>query len=70
MVPTDRQLVDSLIATIQSTSELIALILEEEVARVSLDQVVNVAYITALDRARREFHLRSLIMEYVLKTAL
>ena len=70
MVPTDRQLVDSLIATIQSTSELIALILEEEVARVSLDQVVNVAYITALDRARREFHLRALIMEYVLKTAL
>lgn len=70
MVPTDRQLVDSLMATIQSTSELIALILEEEIARASMGQVVNVAYITALDRAQRKFHLSALIMEYVLKTPL
>ena len=70
MVPTDRQLVDCLMDTICSTSELIELILEEEIARVSLDQPMNVRYIDGLERVRREFHLRALIMEYVLKTPL
>ena len=66
MVPTDRQLVDRLIATIRSTSRLIELILEDEIERLSQSQVVNIDRIKALDKARRDFHLRALIMEYAL----
>jgi hypothetical protein len=70
MVPTDRQLVDSLMAAILSTSQLIELILEEEIQRVYLEPVANIARIKALDKVRRDFHLRALIMEYVLKERL
>jgi hypothetical protein len=70
MVPTDRQLVDSLMATILSTSQLIELILENEIQRISLEPVSNIARIKALDKVRRDFHLRALIMEYVLKAHL
>ena len=66
MIPTDRQLVDSLLATILSTSCLIEAILEEEIERVSLGQVVNMVQLKALSDVRREFRLRALIMEYLL----
>ena len=66
MVPTDRQLVDSLLATILSASTLIEVILEREIEAASLGQVVNIERIKALDKARRDFHLRALIMEYAL----
>ena len=66
MAPTDRQLVDGLLAAILSTSRFIELILEEEIERVCLQPVVNVAQLKALDKARRDFHLRALIMEYAL----
>ena len=66
MVPTDRQLVDSLLATILSTSRVIEIILEREIEAGSLGQVVNMARVKALDKARRDFHLRALIMEYLL----
>ena len=66
MVPTDRQLVDSLLATILSASTLIEVILEREIEAASLGQVVNMERIKALDKARRDFHLRALIMEYAL----
>lgn len=66
MVPTDRQLVDCLLATIRSTSTLIEKILEEEIERCSQGEVVNMAHIKALDAVRKNFHLRALIMEYAL----
>ena len=66
MVPTDRQLVDSLLATILSTSRVIEVILEREIEAASNGQVVNMARVKALDAARRDFHLRALIMEYAL----
>ena len=66
MVPTDRQLVDSLLATILSSSTLIEVILEREIEAASLGQVVNIERIKALDKVRRDFHLRALIMEYAL----
>lgn len=66
MVPTDRQLVDALLATILSTSEFIEMILEEEIERVCLQPVVNVVQLKALGDMKREFHLRALIMEYAL----
>lgn len=66
MVLTDRQLVDGLLATILSTSEFIEIILEEEIERVCLQPVVNVAQLKALADMKRDFHLRALIMEYAL----
>jgi hypothetical protein len=69
VVPTDRQLVDSLLALILSMSQLTELILDDEIERVSQCDVVNVAQLNSLAKAKREFHLRALIMEYVLKTA-
>jgi hypothetical protein len=70
VVPTDRQLVDCLLATILSTSQFIELILGEEIERILLEPVVDPARLKALGDARREFHLRALIMEYVLKAPL
>lgn len=66
MVPTERQLVDSLLALIFSTSKVIELILEREIEAASLGQVVNMARVKALDAVRRDFHLKALIMEYAL----
>lgn len=66
MIPTDRQLVDSLLATILSTSRLIELIFEEEIERECKGQFVNVARLKALDDVKRDFMRRALIMEYVL----
>ncbi len=66
MVPTDRQLVDSLLAAILSTSRLIELVLEDEIESVSRGQVVNIAQLKALGKVKQDFMLRALIMEYVL----
>lgn len=70
MVPTDRQLVDHLLATIWSTCQLIELILEDETERISRQPLVDISRLKALDKVRREFHLRALIMEYCLKAHL
>jgi hypothetical protein len=67
MVPTDRQLVDSLLGAILAMSEFTAMILDDEIERVSSGQVINIAQLKALGDARREFQLRALIMEYALK---
>lgn len=66
MVPTDRQLVDSLLGTILSASKLIELILEDERKRVAQGQYVDMARIKALAEMERDFHVRALIMEYLL----
>jgi hypothetical protein len=64
--PDDRTLVDHLIALISSASELISLILDDEIKRISLEEVVDLTRLKALDRLKREFILRALIMQYVL----
>ena len=66
MAPTDHQLVDALLAAIKSTSCFIELIMEEEIEAMSRGQAVNIARLKALDTFRRDFHLRALIMEYLL----
>jgi hypothetical protein len=68
VLPNDRTLVEHLIALIASTSEFIALILDDEIKRVSLDGIVDISRLKALDRLKREFHLRALIMQYLLNT--
>jgi hypothetical protein len=54
-------------AAILSTSRLIELILDDEIERSLLRDVVNLALLKALVDLKRDFHLRALIMEYVLK---
>lgn len=66
MVPTDRQLVDNLLATILSTSRLIELVLEDEIENLSRGQIINIAQLKALGKIKQDFMLRALIMEYAL----
>ena len=66
MVPTDRQLVDSLLGTILSVSKLIELILGDERKRVAQGQYVDIARIKSLAALERDFHVRALVMEYFL----
>ena len=66
MVPTDRQLVDSLLATILSVSKLIELVLGDERERVAQGHFVDMARIKSLAALERDFHVRALVMEYLL----
>ena len=66
MVPTDRQLVDSLFETIRATSNFIELIVIDAKEHASRYQVVNLAHIQALEKARKKFEVMALIVQFLL----
>lgn len=66
MTVSDRQLTDSLIGLIHSSSTLIAILLDEEVDLICQDQAPDVARLTRIAKARDHFAQTAKSLKYIM----